>query len=205
MVLSVSKGEENMSQATLLSLEARLLVARYGRRRVLETLAAIGNIDLAVIQREIEAYEVKGKNKKPTRRRNSVGELLKKANLNEDTRPLVEKIAYAYENKEFLPELKKVKRFLESQGIKTDKLRSRADALPKVIDVLAHQSNDSLEKLATESETNDRGDLGLIADQILGPYAYPNDTRMPGIAEPKPLQFTGSKRKADSGSGGDQE
>ena len=203
-MLLVSKGEENMRQDTLLSLEARLLVARYGRQRVLETLAEISNVDLAVIQREIETYEVKGKNKKPIRRKNSVGELLKKANLNEYTGPLVEKIAYAYDNKEFLPELQKVKRFLESQGIKSDKLRSRTDALPKVIDVLAHQSRDSLEKLVAESETNDRGDLGLIADQILGPCAYPSDSRMPSIAEPEPLQFTGSRQKANSGSGGDK-
>lgn len=202
-MLLASKGKESMSQDTLLSLEARLLVARYGRRRVLETLAEISSVDLAVIQREIEAYEVKGKNRKPTRRRSSVGELLKKANLNEDTRPLVEKIVYAYDNKEFLPQLQKVKRFLESQGISSDQLRSRADALPKVIDVLAHQSSESLEKLAVESETNDKGDLGLIADQILGPCAYPNDTRMSRIAQPEPLQYTESKRKEDSSTGDD--
>ena len=157
-----------MSRDTLLILETRLLIARYGRQRVLETLATISSVDLAIIQREIEAYEVKSKSKKPTRRKGSVGELLKKVRLDGETRPLVEKLVYAYENKEFLPELKKVKRFLESQGISTDKLRSRADALPKVINVLAHQSNASLEKLEAEIGTNDRGDLEIIADQILG-------------------------------------
>ena len=194
-----------MRQDVLLSIEARLLVARYGRRRVLETLATISSVDLAVIQREMEAYEAKGKNKKPTRRKSSVEELLKKAHLSEDTRPLVEKLAYAYESKEFLPKLQKVRRFLESEGVAADKLCARANALPKVIDVLANQSNDDLEKLIAESETNDRGDLGVIADQILGHCTYPSDSRMPGIGEPKPLQVMGSNRKADSGSSGHQE
>ena len=194
-----------MRQDALLSIEARLLVARYGRRRVLETLATISSVDLAVIQREMEAYEAKGKNKKPTRRKSSVEELLKKAHLNEETRPLVEKMAYAYESKEFLPKLQKVRRFLESEGVAADKLRSRASALPKVIDVLAHQSNDDLNKLVAESETNDRGDLGIIADQILGHCTYPSDNSMPDIGEPEPLQVKGSNRKADSSSRGHQE
>ena len=191
-----------MRQDILLSLEAQLLIARYGRQRVLETLAAIGNVDLAAVQREIETYRVKSKNKRSTRKKNSVKALLGKVNLNEDTRSLVEKIAYAYDNKEFLPELRKVRRFLEAHGVKSDKLRSRADALPKIINLLARQSSDSLEKLVVESETTDRSDLGLIADQILGHGVRPSDGRMSGVAEPGPLQYAGSRRKPDDSSGG---
>ncbi len=48
------------------------------------------------------------------------------------------------------------------------KLRSRLDALPKVIAVLARQSSDQLQKLVEELLISDRSDLGLITDQILG-------------------------------------
>lgn len=184
-----------MSLDTLLSLEARLLIARYGRQRVLETLATISEVDLTELQREMQEYEDKSKHKKPTRRKRSVGDLLKKAHVNEKTRPLVEKLAYAYESKEFLPELKKVKRFLESQGITADKLRSRTAALPKVIDVLSHQPNASLEKLNAELESNDKGDLEIIADQILGQCTSPGNHRVPSIAEPEQPQFVGTRRK----------
>jgi len=161
-----------VSQEDLIGLEVRLLLARYGKRRVLEALAAIHQVDLAAIETEIERYEARAKDKKRSRRK-GIPELVEDARLDRAMRSIVEKIAYAYESKEFLPELRAVKRFLESQGISADKLRSRADALPKVIDVLAHQSKEGLEKLVADSKKAGRGDLGVIADQILGSGTRP--------------------------------
>jgi hypothetical protein len=158
-----------VSQDALIKIEVRLLAARYGRRRVIEALAAIDNVDLAVIESEIEKFEAKAKQRRQKqRRRKGVPELIEQVDLPDNSRQIVERMAYAYEEKQFLPVLRDVKRFLESQGVAANKLRSRLDALPRVIEVLARQSNEGLEKLVAESQTSAQGDLGVIADQILG-------------------------------------
>ena len=157
-----------MNQDTILQLELRLLIARYGKRRILEAIATIEGVDLVEIEREIEQQEVKAKRKKQ-RRSKGVFELIQEArSSNIDVRLILEKLAYRYDAKEFLPQLRDVKRFLESRGVPAGKLRSRSDALPKVVDVLASQSAAELQKLMEELLTSDRGDLGIITDQILG-------------------------------------
>ena len=87
--------------------------------------------------------------------------------VNPDVAHLLGKLARAYENKEFLPELRKVKQFLEYRDIPTSKIRSRRDALPIVLQALAPCSIDELREL-DEEKRGSRSDLGIITDQILG-------------------------------------
>ena len=83
---------------------------------------------------------------------------------------MIEQFASAYERKEYLSELWRVRRFLESEGVDAGKLRSRADALPKLIKVLATHPREKLEMLiASWEERGDRNDLALVANAILGP------------------------------------
>lgn len=154
---------------TLLDLELRLLIARHGKRRVSEVLAAIGEVDLTVIDNEIKAYEEKAKrNKTQRRRRKSIEEMVRNANPDSvDAERLIEKLARAYENKEFLADFREVKHFLESRHVAIVKFRSRADALPTVLRVLAQYKLDDLQVL-DENRRVHRSDLGIITDQILG-------------------------------------
>ena len=87
--------------------------------------------------------------------------------MNPDVAHLLEKLARAYENKEFLPELRKVKQFLEYRDIPILKIRSRRDSLPIVLRALATCSLDELREL-DEEKRGSRSDLGIITDQILG-------------------------------------
>jgi len=149
-----------------LDFRTRMLVLEFGKKRVLEALANIEGVDLHTVERELAACQEKMRTPK-ARRRKSVPELLDQARVSADTRPVLERLAHAYENRQFLPDLSKVRSFLGERGVDPSKLRSRADALPKVIGVLAQESADSLECLMTSSR-NDRGDLGVLADHILG-------------------------------------
>ena len=157
-----------MSRDTILQLELRLLVARYGKRRILSAIATIEGVDLVEIEREIERQEVKAKRKKK-RRSKGISELIQEARLSDiDARPFLEELALRFDAKEFLPQLRDVKRFLESRGVPAGKLRSRLNAMPKVVDVLASLSSAELKDLMEELLTSGRGDLGIISDQILG-------------------------------------
>lgn len=154
---------------TLLDLEIRLLVARHGKARVSKVLSAIGDVDLTVIDSGIKAYEDKSKrNKTQRRRRKSIEEMVRNANPDSlDAERLIAKLARAYEDKELLPAFREVKYFLESRGVPATKFRSRADALPAVLRVLAQTRLDDLQVL-DESRQVHGSDLGIITDQILG-------------------------------------
>ena len=179
-----------------LALRTKLLVAEYGRKQVIAALARVENAEFDTIEKEVEAV----RKKKPSRRRRpkALGELLKEAKIDPQTFPLVKRIACAYENKRYLPDLWRVKRFLESHGVDASKLRTRATALPLFVKVLGDLSVSELTKMEAESSEPVRGDLGVIADQILGSSkdGVPNDegmarenderegpTRAPGVAE----------------------
>lgn len=156
-----------------LSLRVRLLVAFNGRQRVLEALASTENVDVASIERDLEQVRKNARAKTaPTRelprKRKSAYDLVCAAALSESVRPIVEKLALAYEAKEFLPDLWRVRRFLESHGVEASRARSRGDALPKVVRALSQLPPDELQQLAAQSKDT-RGDLSILTDHIMGP------------------------------------
>lgn len=159
-----------MNQAkTFLDLELRLLIAQHGKTRVSKALSAIEKVDLTEIDSEVKAYEDKAKRKNaPRRSRKSIEEMVQDANPDSpEAKRLIEKLAHAYEYKEFLSELREVKRFLESRGIPVAQFRSRADAFPTVLRLLAQSTLEDLQGL--DEKKRARGsDLGIITDQILG-------------------------------------
>ena len=123
----------------LLDLELRLLVARHGKARIANTLSTImEDVDLAAIGDQIKAYEERTKKNKARHRPNkSIEEMVRKADPAPSIAGIVERLARAYDKKEFLPEFRDVKRFLESRRVPTTKFRSRSDAFPAVLRVLA--------------------------------------------------------------------
>ena len=153
----------------LLGLELRLLIARHGKARVNEVLSSIGDTNLATLDSDVKAYEGRTRRSKArSRSRKSIDEMIREANLeNPNAERFIRKLALAYEDRQFLRELREVKRFLESRRTSAAKFRSRADALPAVIKVLAQTEPDELATLV-ERKATPGGDLGIIANQILG-------------------------------------
>lgn len=180
-----------------LRLQLLLLVAFNGRRRVLEELAQVEDVDLVTVERELEKIRGKGvprqAGKRKTGRRKSGDELMREVALGEDVHATVERLVFAYEEKAFLPDLWRVRQFLEAHGIDATKARSRSDALPKVVRVLASLTCDELERLAAQSHDG-RSDLSILTDQILGPAR--------GRAQTEPSRPTSMKRTRPGATGG---
>ncbi len=156
-------------EGTLLDLELRLLIARHGKTRISEALSAIGEVDVALIDSGIKAYEDRARRNRQRRRpTKTMAEMIRDAHPKDfEAQRLIEKLGYAYESKEFLPELREVRRFLESRVGSTAAFRSRADALPAVLRALALCELDELQTLHDKRRTHG-SDLGIITDQILG-------------------------------------
>lgn len=180
----------------LLGLELRLLIARHGKARVSEVLSSIEDIDLPTLDSDVKTYEEGRARRRRGRPRSgkSVDEMIREINPeNPDAERLVRKIALAYEDRRFLPGLREVKRFLESRRISAERFRSRADALPAVIRVLAEASAGELAALDEKNEARG-GDLGIIARQILGRGSSPG-----ARSDPDPAQPDQSRRSSSGG------
>ena len=156
---------------TFLDLNLRLLVAQYGKVRVSEALSAIdiGDVAPTEIWNGIVTFEERSKTRTVRRRaKKSIEEIIRDAKPdNTEAESIIEGLARAYENREFLSELRDVRRFLDSRSTSPTKLRSRADALPMVVGMLARCELDELRSLDRKRQTR-RSDLGIITDQILG-------------------------------------
>lgn len=150
-----------------LALRTKLLVAEYGRKRVIAALAEAEDAEFETIEREVDAVRERRSNRH--RRPKALPELLKEAKIDSATFSLVERIARAYANKRYLPELWRVRRFLESHGVDASKVRTRTVALPMVIRALGGLRESELTEIETGLSGSARGDLRIIADQILGP------------------------------------
>ena len=160
-----------MNPAQALNIQLAALVAVHGLQRVQKALASIDDervalVDKLGVDREERTLSPRA-SANHRRRKKSVEELVQETNVDSSIRHLVEEIGYAYEQKNFLPDLWRVRKFLESEGVDATKLRSRNDALRKIIGVLARQPQDRLQALLVASKSN-KGELAILTDQILG-------------------------------------
>lgn len=157
---------------TALNRQVRSLLARHGRKQVLEALA---NAEAAEAPQRRAAGTARARPKnspagRARRPRKTPLEVVEEAQVAPEVRPVIERIALAYEAREILPEPWRVKHFLAREGLDPDKVRSRADALPKVVEVLATRGREELEALyGLWRKHTEIGDLGMIAEAILGP------------------------------------
>jgi hypothetical protein len=96
----------------LLKLEVRLLLLQHGRKKVVQTLAALGEQTLEQLENDLRAAE----ERKPTKKRKvfSVSEAVANAARERpDAAELLQLLVTRYENRTFLPQLKDVQRFLD--------------------------------------------------------------------------------------------
>lgn len=155
-----------------LNRQVRLLVSRYGRDQVLEALSDAGEAERPQ-RRPVAAARPRPKGppaRRPKRPRKSPLEVVEAARVDPEVRPVLERIAVAYEDRQILPEPCGVRKFLASEGVDPDRVRSRDDALRNLIRILATRRREELEKLLGGWRKHvEIGDLGMIAEAILGP------------------------------------
>ena len=152
----------------LLDFELRLLIIRYGRRKVLSALAALGDQSLTDLEAQLLALEKIGKVK--TRREpKSAQELVATAcEGHPELRNLILDIVNRYQSRTFLPQLRDVERFLDHRGVQHGYLKSRTTALRHVIQGLSGLSEGELSRLLEDTSPQGQSDFSLLANQIMG-------------------------------------
>jgi len=152
---------------TILNIEIRLLIIKYGYKNILEALSKAKGISIDEIESLIVSLEKKSAMRKPTRKK-SVIEVAEDVISGAEHYASLHKLAIKYQSKEFLPELKDVRRFLERSGIKSNKLKSRINSTKKVFEFLRGLPKYELESLLTEIPENGESAFSALANEIIG-------------------------------------
>lgn len=79
----------------------------------------------------------------------------------------VQALIASYENRTFLPQLREVERFLDRVGVLHGKVKSRSEALPKVVQALAGMSHSELTGLTELASHDKSSDFALLANEIM--------------------------------------
>lgn len=151
----------------LLKLDIRLLLLRYGRRRVLDALAGLTDHTPEELEREIATAEDRKTKKKA--RTSSTSEMV--ASVFRDRPelvPTVEQLMNRYENKTFLPQLRDVQQFLDRVAGTRTRLKSRKTAIGPLLRALSSMKADDIPRLTAAAETTSGdSDFALLARAIM--------------------------------------
>ena len=152
----------------LLQLEVDMLLLKYGEASVLKALATATTCTedglqerLAVLKsKKVESSSRRFARKQPL----EIAKEVIKGSTNEDQ--LLD-LANLYQNKQFLPQLKDVRRFLGRFKI-TNNIKTRHDATRAVFESLNRCTREELEEFAPESDSDGRSSFEKLAEQIMG-------------------------------------
>jgi len=155
---------------TLLELELRLLIARYGRAKVVTALSRIGKTDVQEIGAAVQNYEESVSRRQGRRRQaQAATEFLESCETSTpEARHLLETLIRAFEDREFLPELRDARDFLQRHGVPAVRFRSRQAAFPAILRTLAERTEAELASIDKERR-DPRGPMTIISEHLLGP------------------------------------
>ena len=151
-----------MRTNTFLQRQIDLLVESFGEETILRALRRSGVVD----QRDGRLRQpsaVRTKKKKA-----SDDEIISKiAALNPFRSSEIEKLGQLFRQKQFLSTTTEVNRFLSKYTRDPIRVKSRSDALPHILSVIAGMSSHEIHRLFEAAATDTSSSLGVISDAIL--------------------------------------
>ncbi|WP_332846422.1 hypothetical protein [Pseudomonas lactucae] len=158
-----------MTPNDILDLEISLLLLKYGRQRVLQSIARREGVPDDVIEQELKLglFAKVRSNRKKT----NPSKLFSIDSIVTDSGEkslILRDLNAKFENRRFLPELKDVKRFYERYGGRSALLKTRAGSQAVLFRMLSSFELSELKKLTVDPPAqNEFSALGLISDEIL--------------------------------------
>ena len=153
----------------LVTLEVRLLLARYGFRRVVEALAKVRDQSAEQIEAELKRLEAASAGHKGEPKR-SLGRLLARLSAkNPEQASSIRELVELYKQGRFLPSLRMAEDFVAGRTGHRPRFRSRRAALPSLVEVIAAIPPEQLSGLRDEwAFTPSSGDYDVLARAIIG-------------------------------------
>jgi hypothetical protein len=156
-----------MNSKELIDFETRFLLAKYGSHAVFEALAGIKNVTVDELQERLGRVEAAR-----LRRREKVIKspetLIQELHLPEDRLAAIKTIASRFQARRLFPNLRDVSSFLRRHGVETKRLKSRNDAFPRLLKVLATLDSTRLKNIIDDADRSDSQDFAMLADRLMG-------------------------------------
>lgn len=150
-----------------LGLELRLLILKHGKQAVLRELAGLHKISVEEVENQLVALESR-KTSKRVRPLPTVEECVAQLKLTDrEKENLLRQLARRYEMSSFLPSLRDVERFAAQRNLRVG-AKSRREALPRIIQILAELSLPELrDLLETGSDSPEDKGFEVMAGHIM--------------------------------------
>lgn len=150
----------------LLPLELRLLILRYGREAVSDELSR--TIDAAYSEVD-EQLNTLARSRKRTRRKHlPLREMISKEFAHrQELLPALLQLATKFENKEFLPTLRDVKRFMAKSGQDEGTLKSRPAAASALFRLLGSFDRETLITVSQQPSNSGDTDFAVLSRAIM--------------------------------------
>jgi hypothetical protein len=150
-----------------LDLHLKVLVLEHGRKHVLQSLAHICGVSEETLANELVLAE-KNKIEKPSKKIPTSAEILDKLELPPAKRESMETLAREFKNKRFLGEMRLVRKFFREHQ-QSVLPRSRLQALPRVLNILASLPQHELDELLADCTNHPlHSEYSRLAGAIMG-------------------------------------
>lgn len=157
-----------MTDKGILSIEVRVLLVKYGYRKLIQALSEVKSDSIEKIEEDIRKLELSKRNKSKPHAEPIDDIVSKIINNNLEKADQLRKLAASYENRTFLPRLRDVRQFLERNSVNPRILKSRPSAVSQVFRTLASLDISQLEEYLVASGTGTDNALSILSDQIMG-------------------------------------
>jgi len=152
----------------LLQIEVDLLLLKYGESAVIKSLSSsIYKSEDEIIEKIRSLKDRKSRAVTKTRNKKRPIDIANEVIAGSKNENLLVELAILYQNKQFLPQLKDVKRFLGRFNINKN-IRSRNDATRAVFESLTQCSLAELNELMSSSGTDSQSSFATLAEHIMG-------------------------------------
>jgi hypothetical protein len=152
----------------LLEIDVRLLLLRYGQKKVLSALSRAVEMTPEQLEQQLQALSREPGEGRKQHKQSLVEVAASEARDRVEIIEPLRSLAIAFENRTFLPNLRDVHRFLDRFGAPPQKLKSRVVAGPVVIHALSKLPRDELANLASRSAPGGESDYALLSRAIMG-------------------------------------
>ena len=156
-----------MSIKDFLNYEIILLLAKYGKKQVLDALASQLHIPSDVLETKLQEMG-KLKPRITHKKRPDPSAIVESLFAQHpDKAEYLKTLFSRFQNKAFLTELKDVKRFYNRYADDLGKVKSRTDAIPKLFKLIASLDIKELSNLCDDFKAGEYSSLGILSEEIM--------------------------------------
>jgi len=151
----------------LLKIEVDLLVLKYGEAAALRAFAGATGSSEDAVRRKLAILKEKKTKSKVARTKKRPIDIAKDVAKDSTHEEQLLQLAVSYQNRQFLPQLKDVRRFLSRFNIEKN-IKSRDNATRIVFETLNRCSSDELNDFLSDSIESDQSSFSRLSGHIMG-------------------------------------